>query len=259
MDKKVNSGIINVKGLAIGKGKPVICVPVMAADKEEIVKQILDYAGRGIEMIEWRVDAFSEVGNMDAIEDVLEKIKDSLEKTALVYTYRSKEQGGLGGEDAVTVKKIHITGAKSEVVDFVDLEYFATNKPEAEIKEIQSYGTYVIASHHDFDETPESGVISILLDKMNESGSDIVKLAVMPKDIDDVLTILKQTSDFVKRHPDKPIITMSMGKTGSISRIAGQYFGSCVTFGSAEASSAPGQMPYKNLSVILDTIDENLK
>ena len=46
----------------------------------------------------------------------------------------------------------------------------------------------------------------------------------------------------MEEHHDTPAITMSMGKDGVISRLCGEVFGSCVTFGSHEKASAPGQM-----------------
>ena len=41
-------------------------------------------------------------------------------------------------------------------------------------------GVYVIASHHDFEQTPDPEVIRMLLEQIRESGADVVKLAVMP-------------------------------------------------------------------------------
>jgi 3-dehydroquinate dehydratase-1 len=47
--------------------------------------------------------------------------------------------------------------------------------------------------------------------------------------------------------PDTPLITMSMGDLGMISRIAGGIFGSDLTFGSGGKTSAPGQIPMDEL------------
>lgn len=180
-----------------------------------------------------------------------------MDKTIFVYTYRSKEQGGYGNVSEEQLKKIHLAGAMSGVVDFVDVEYFALSKPEVEIKQIQECGAYVISSHHDFDETPDANVIRMLLEQMDASGADIVKLAVMPQSKKDVFTLLIQTMLFRQQHPNKPIISMSMGAEGIISRVAGEFYGSCVTFGAGEKSSAPGQIPYSKLEIVLDILHEN--
>ena len=250
--------VLTIKNKTIGKGKPLICVPVMAESKEDIITQVKSLVSKDAQMIEWRVDAFCDSEDINKIEDVLEALLPLFENTILVYTYRSAVQGGLGKASADKIYDIHMVGAKSKAVDFVDVEFFASKHPQKEIKEIHEFGTKVISSHHDFDETPDSNLVKMLLEKMQASGTDIVKIALMPKNMGDVLVLLKETNDFHTAYPDTPLITMSMGKIGSISRIAGEYFGSCVTFGSDHKASAPGQYPMDDLDKILDIIHENI-
>jgi 3-dehydroquinate dehydratase-1 len=50
-----------------------------------------------------------------------------------------------------------------------------------------------------------------------------------------------------------------MGPLGLISRLAGETFGSALTFGAGEKASAPGQIPAKQLQQILDMIHENMR
>jgi 3-dehydroquinate dehydratase-1 len=54
--------------------------------------------------------------------------------------------------------------------------------------------------------------------------------------------------------PDTPLITVSMGTLGIISRIAGGMFGSDMTFGAVEKTSAPGQIPIAELRASIKTI-----
>ena len=77
-------------------------------------------------------------------------------------------------------------------------------------------------------------------------GADIGKIAVMPQCRRDVITLLEATEAVSKAIPI-PIITMSMASDGLISRMAGEVFGSCITFGSAVEASAPGQIPVGEL------------
>ena len=90
----MSSELLNVKGFEIGNGKPMICVPVMAETKDEIVKLIRKYVADGVNMIEWRIDAFEDLGDVNKLRDVLEAVRALLDKTIFVYTYRSKEQVG---------------------------------------------------------------------------------------------------------------------------------------------------------------------
>ena len=88
---------------------------------------------------------------------------------------------------------------------------------------------------------------------MEELGADISKIAVMPQSRKDVLTLLSVTEER-SRHALRPVITMSMSETGLISRLAGEVFGSAVTFGSVTNASAPGQIPVEQLSRVLDIL-----
>jgi 3-dehydroquinate dehydratase I len=46
-----------------------------------------------------------------------------------------------------------------------------------------------------------------------------------------------------------PIVTISMGEEGAISRLAGGLFGSDITFAIGLQASAPGQIPIKDLQM----------
>ena len=159
---------------------------------------------------------------------------------------------------AADIYDIHQVAAESDVVDFIDVEYFEAKNPQKEIAMLQEMGVYVIASHHDFEQTPDPEVIRMLLEQIRESGADVVKLAVMPQNMWDVLHLLEETNRFHENHPDHPLITMSMGAKGGISRVAGEFFGSCVTFGAGGQASAPGQLPVKQLEEILHILHQSV-
>ena len=50
-----------------------------------------------------------------------------------------------------------------------------------------------------------------------------------------------------------PLISMSMGAYGSLSRMMGWVYGSTVTFAVGKSSSAPGQVPIEELRAVLAT------
>lgn len=62
-----------------------------------------------------------------------------------------------------------------------------------------------------------------------------------------------------KEHSNKPMITMSMGQSGMLSRICGELTGSCVTFASGKQASAPGQIKADELKKVLGDIHDILK
>ncbi len=251
--------LFSVKGRTIGEGKPLVCVPVMEKTKEDIVRESECLRDLGAEMLEWRVDAFSQAESLNAIREVLEELAPVVQQTPLIVTFRSKKQGGLLELDEDKIYDIHQVAAESRVADFVDVEYFEAHKPEKEIALLQSMGVHVIASHHDFDQTPERNVMWMLLEKLGESGADVAKLAVMPQSFQDVLNLLEETSHFHEQYPNQPVITMSMGARGCISRISGEFTGSCVTFGSGGTASAPGQLPMEELQEVLGVLHRSVE
>ena len=93
---------------------------------------------------------------------------------------------------------------------------------------------------------------------MQDMGADIPKMAVMPQTKKDVLTLLSATEEMASDYADRPIITMSMAGLGSISRIACEAFGSCLTFGSGAQASAPGQIGAEELHQALQIVHDAL-
>ena len=81
----------------------------------------------------------------------------------------------------------------------------------------------------------------------------------MPKNADDVVRLLKLTNDIRQKYPTLPVVTMSMGALGVVSRMAGEIFGSCITFGAVGEISAPGQIPAGQLKHILQIIHKGLE
>ena len=57
----------------------------------------------------------------------------------------------------------------------------------------------------------------------------------------------------------RQLIAISMGNTGSISRISGENFGSCLTFATVGKASAPGQFPVKELRMMMEALHEKNK
>ena len=116
-------------------------------------------------------------------------------------------------------------------------------------------GVHVIMSEHHFDETPSREDMQETLEKMEILGADLPKLAVMPESKEDLLTLLEATL-YSSQRLRRPIITMSMGKLGRLSRMMGEYFGSCMTFATAKDASAPGQVPLADLKKVLEVLHD---
>lgn len=250
--------LINIKGIGIGQGRPVICIPVVAEKKEEIICRIKELGTRKVPMIEWRADMFQNVDDPDQVQEILEAVKDAVSDTVFLFTIRTVRQGGGGTMEEKKILYLNELAAKSGSVDLIDLEFFEATRPEKAIRRLQRMGARVIASHHDFHETPDNRILKMLLEQMEAGGADIAKLAVMPKEPADVLRLMKLTNEIRMKYPNLPVVTMAMGGLGVLSRIGGELSGSCITFGADGETSAPGQLQADVLSDVLDVIHKSM-
>lgn len=137
----------------------------------------------------------------------------------------------------------------------IDIELFNDETQiRALIDDAHAAGVKTIVSNHDFQKTPPEEEIIRRLCRMQELGADLPKIAVMPQSPQDVLTLLSATLAMKEKYATGPIVTMSMGKMGAISRVTGRLFGSAMTFGSAGQASAPGQIAIRQLRETIDIL-----
>ncbi len=247
-----------VKGVRFGEDRPVVCVPVVERERAGIVDRISTLVDKKIRMIEWRADFYEEIDRPEAVRGILEDIRPLVDDTVLLFTLRTKNQGGETGLDEKEILYRNETAARSGAVDMIDLEYFELTRPEREIRRYQQMGVRVISSHHDFDSTPDDVVLHMVTDQLQKGGGDIVKLAVMPNSVDDLIRLLKLTDDTRLKYPGLPIVMIAMGNLGVVTRITGEVFGSCITFGADGRTSAPGQMQADTLAEVLDALHESM-
>ena len=250
---------VRVRNVEIGAGIPKICVPIVGTTKEEIIAEAKTFDTLPVDVVEWRADWFEDVFDFDQVLDVLKDLRVVLGNTPLLMTFRTSKEGGEKAIEAAAYAELNIKAAQSGYVDMVDVEAFTGDEIVKQIMEgAHAAGVKVVASNHDFFKTPDKDDIVGRLRKMQDLGADIPKIAVMPQNKKDVLTLLAATEEMVSEYADRPIITMSMAGTGVISRLCGEVFGSALTFGAAKKASAPGQMGVNDLNTVLTLLHNAL-
>ena len=243
---------VKVRNTVIGEGMPKICVPIVGVTKEAILDEARAITKLPADVVEWRIDWFENVFDFAALEDVLKGLREVLGDMPLLMTFRTSKEGGEKAIEDEVYADINIRAAQTGYVDMVDVEVFTGDEIVKKIIEgAHAAGVKVVASNHDFFKTPDKDDIVGRLRKMQDLGADIPKIAVMPQNKKDVLTLLAATEEMANEYADRPIITMSMAGTGVISRLAGEVFGSALTFGAAAKASAPGQMGVEDLKKVL--------
>lgn len=247
-----------VKNCRIGEGKPKIVVPIVGITEQEVLEQAAAIRALPVDVVEWRADWFS-----GSIPETAEKLRAALGGLPLLFTFRTRQEGGEREITPDLYARMLKGMAESGLADLIDLELFFFG-PEGEgafqniVENCHKYGVKVVASNHDFHKTPPKEEIVARLRRMQELGADIPKIAVMPQCKKDVLTLLAATEEMASEYADRPIITMSMGGLGVISRLVGESMGSAMTFGAAGKASAPGQIGVKELAQALEIVHNGL-
>lgn len=245
---------VTVGNTVIGEGKPKVIVPIVGKTREEILAEAKIAKESQCDIVEWRIDHFTEILDFAAAADFCKEVKAAVDLPLLV-TFRTLKEGGvrpLADDDYFEMYEAFIEAGH---FDLMDVELFMPADGVNNLVEtLHKNNKYVVMCNHDFDQTPAKTEIIERLKMMQEKNADICKIAVMPKSIADVITLLDATQEMYTEYADRPLITMSMGKLGVISRVSGETFGSAATFGAAKEASAPGQLAVKELKEILATL-----
>ena len=187
----------------------------------------------------------------------MQKLRVALRDKLLLVTFRTKAEGGKVSLTHKEYLDFINTVIDTDCADLIDIEFFTAGDDIRElIDNAHSSGVVVVCSSHDFQKTPDKNELVSRMVKMQQVGADLPKVAVMPHDSTDVLILLAATIEMKTKYFATPIITISMGKLGVASRLCGEVFGSAMTFASAGDSSAPGQISFDVMNLVLDSIIE---
>jgi 3-dehydroquinate dehydratase-1 len=248
-----------IKNVAIGEGIPKVIVPLVGETKEKILQEAEFVKGLHPDIVEWRVDIYEQVENVEAVTNLITTLRKVFTDELLLFTFRSHKEGGNKEISDAYYVELNQAAILTKNIDLVDVELF---NEEVNVKAILSTakanGVFVIMSNHDFDKTLAKEEIISRLRKMQEYGADIPKIAVMPTSTADVITLMDATNTMKSRYADRPFMTMSMGGTGVLSRLAGEVFGSALTFGAGKKASAPGQIPVDELKAVLEILHKSM-
>lgn len=239
---------IKIRNIVLGNGSPKIAVPNVGTSEQEILSIAKKIVVAKPDLMEWRIDYFENVTQADKLTKVAQKLRSVVGELPILVTFRTKAEGGIRElnyeSDYFNIVETIIL---HRLGDAVDIELFHDEtRIRNLIKAAHNYNVIVVMSNHDFEKVPAKDVIEFRLQKMDNMGADIPKFACMPHNTNDVLTLLTATNN-ARQKIEKPLITMAMGDLGKVSRVAGQVFGSTLSFASVGKASAPGQLSIVDL------------
>ena len=240
---------VKVQNVDFGKGMPKIAIPLTGERLPALYEELEYVRALPADLLEWRADYY--LGNLLEVPSLL---RENVGEKPLLCTVRTRKEGGQAAltpeEYEAAVTALIGTGK----FDLVDLELSCGQERLLRLLRLAHEGEMaVVISKHDFEKTPPEHEIFCTLLEMERLGAELPKYAVMPQNVRDVLALLSATERASREFG--PVVTMSMGALGKISRASGAYFGSCITFAAGKNASAPGQIIAEDLKAVLQDLD----
>jgi len=224
-----------------------ICVSVAAPDTRSVLSAVQPVQ-HDVDAVEIRLDAMQEV----SISGLCKQID-----LPLLFTNRPIWEGGLA-KTPEEERVAPLLEAVAHGASFVDLELkTALLFREQLLEKIDGYKTRLIVSHHDFEKTPDSAALSLILQQQIQSGAHIGKIVTMAHDHLDVLRVLNLQCE--ARSSNFPLIAFCMGEAGRISRMLTLLLGGFMTYVAIDdtQATAPGQLSVRQLKDVLAALSEN--
>ncbi|MFH1504256.1 MAG: type I 3-dehydroquinate dehydratase [Candidatus Omnitrophota bacterium] len=220
--------------VSLGSGARIVLVIPGIKDFSIINKA----KAEGADILELR---FDEWGNI-LIPEVVKTVKIIQKKgLPLIGTIRSIREGAK--KRFSEKQRLELFEAIIPLVDAVDIELSSELIRDKVIKRAKESKKKVIVSYHNFKNTPSDKSLRSIIHKAKAKGADIVKIAALAKNQDDIIRLLELTLDC----RDKNLITIAMGKKGAISRVLFPLAGSLLTYSCIGKPLASGQIPLDEL------------
>ncbi|MFV0363934.1 MAG: type I 3-dehydroquinate dehydratase [Suipraeoptans sp.] len=241
--------MIRIRGVEISKENCAICAPIVSTNENDILESAKNIVDSKAEIAELRVDFYEECDSPVAVSRLLYKLRDVLGDMPLIFTFRTRTEGGNKDVTHDEYVKTVYAAVASNCIDIVDIEWeLVKNNVTELLNAAHCMQVAVILSNHDFNKTPETEDIIKLLEDMHLQGADICKVAFMPQDKSDVEALRRAVLIVDAKYDNVTLVAISMGELGRLSRTNPKEFVSSITFGVVGKASAPGQIDVNELA-----------
>ena len=243
-------------GVTLGEGMPKIAVPVMGGDLWAIREAASRAAQAGADIIELRIDSLSPLPALETALAACAAARDGAGSIPLLFTLRTARDGGPGSTDAAAYEALLCGVARARACEAIDCELSVGEAGFRRVADAaHASGVSVVGSSHAFSPLEDVSAAGQWLLRQRALGADVCKAAVMARDelhsLRASLAMLEAAQSI-----DAPVIAITMGADGVLSRVGAECMGSCLTFGTAGEVSAPGQMDAGKLRELLLAIHD---
>ncbi len=234
---------------------PLACAPLVGRDEAALRIELERVQAVQPDLLEWRIDHFGSIADTTRVLAFAHELRSRAGALPIIFTRRSIREGGSPiGIDEDGVFDLYEAVCRDGHVDLVDVELSSEPHLWARARDLaRTSGVRMIGSFHDFVRTPSRAELVARFTAMQAGGADVAKVAVMPNDLRDVLTLLEATLE-ARETLDLPLVSMSMGPLGAMTRLCGWVFGSSISFVVGARASAPGQLPIADLRAMVEVL-----
>jgi len=237
------------------KKTPAICASVIEHSVEEFLATVRRV--EGADLLEIRADGLK-VEPREMPSEVKRLLNNVANQSTLpiLLTVRTESEGGVFQGSEERRKDVLLEGL--ELVQGVDIELRMQPHLRDEVIEgARSRNLDIVLSHHEFHSTPGIETLLSILEEMESIGADVGKVAARANSRKDVLAMLNLLQEAEER-VSIPVIAISMGERGRVSRVTAPLMGSAVTYGCVGRETAPGQIEVKKLREIIELLGGNV-
>jgi 3-dehydroquinate dehydratase I len=239
--------------------EPLTCTPLVGSDEDAVRRELDAVLAKEPDLVEWRVDFFAAIADSARVVALGREIRARTGTIPIIFTRRSTREGGTPVKlDEDGVFALYDAVCRSGCVDLLDVELSSEPRHwQRGLEMARASGVRMIGSYHNFQATPPKDELVAKFAAMAAGGADVAKVAVMPRHLRDVLTLLDATLE-AREALEVPLISMSMGAYGALSRSFGWMYGSTVSFAVGDKPSAPGQVPIADLHAVVAILQRAL-
>lgn len=225
--------------------EPNYCLPIMKADKSEILDLINASLGLYTYFEVW----------LDYVDDLddgfIRQLIDLLGHRLVVTTRRQELKPPLMDPS----RRQEVLALFDGTDCLVDLD-ITTQKAELDYVKSKGLALSLLISYHDYHETPDTLQLNGITDTMKVYQPEIYKLSTHCVSAEDTVRLLSLLLE-LKRQGLKAIV-LGMGRYGEATRVFGLLWGNEMVFAplSKQKSSDPGQLTRGQLDTILKELDK---
>ncbi|HVA11579.1 MAG TPA: type I 3-dehydroquinate dehydratase [Candidatus Dormibacteraeota bacterium] len=219
--------------------KIAYCLPIIKNSPEEVIDMIngnlehYDYFEVWLDYI-------------DGLNDTFVKQLIDLLSSRLVVVFRRQNLEDVRMDQDTRFAMLELLKGSETLVD-LDI---TTQTAELDFVRDHRLSLKVIASYHDYKQTPDLVQLTAIIDTMDWYQPSIYKLASLCNGPEDGLRLLSQLVE-LKAKGHKAIVS-GMGQFGAVTKVFGALWGNEMTFApkTQDGQSAPGQLTRDQLETI---------